>query len=116
MLGDPLAERQIALGGGILQRLAGDGGAGKDLAPRLLEQADAEQGRIGNAAGKGNHGRFADELEQFADLGFAPSGVGVPLAALHRLNSAPEQLERALDGLLKDGLAEMHDGGLRLPA
>jgi A/G-specific adenine glycosylase len=51
-----------------------------------------------------------------ADLGFAPSGVGVPLAALHRLNSAPEQLERALDGLLKDGLAEMHDGGLRLPA
>lgn len=51
-----------------------------------------------------------------ADLGFAPCGVGVPLAALHRLNSAPEQLERALDGLLKDGLAEMHDGGLRLPA
>ncbi|TVU58098.1 A/G-specific adenine glycosylase [Paenarthrobacter nitroguajacolicus] len=51
-----------------------------------------------------------------ADLGFAPSGVGIPLAALHRLNSAPEQLERALDGLLSDGLAEMHDGGLRLPA
>ncbi|HKU34096.1 MAG TPA: A/G-specific adenine glycosylase [Paenarthrobacter sp.] len=51
-----------------------------------------------------------------ADLGFAPSGVGIPLAALHRLNSAPEQLERALDGLLRDGLAEMHDGGLRLPA
>lgn len=51
-----------------------------------------------------------------ADLGFAPTGFGVPLAALHRLNSAPEQLERALDGLLSDGLAEMHDGGLRLPA
>ena len=51
-----------------------------------------------------------------ADLGFAPSGVGIPLAALHRLNSAPEQLERALEGLLLDGLAEMHDGGLRLPA
>lgn len=51
-----------------------------------------------------------------ADLGFGPSGVGVPLAALHRLNTAPEQLERALDGLLQDGLAEMHDGGLRLPA
>ncbi|MFJ4170782.1 A/G-specific adenine glycosylase [Paenarthrobacter sp. NPDC089714] len=50
-----------------------------------------------------------------ADLGFAPSGVGIPLAALHRLNSAPEQLERALNGLLGDGLAEMHDGGLRLP-
>ncbi|BCW04012.1 A/G-specific adenine glycosylase [Arthrobacter sp. NtRootA1] len=50
-----------------------------------------------------------------ADLGFAPSGVGIPLAALHRLNSAPEQLERALDGLLSDGLAEIHDGGLRLP-
>ncbi|MEV7607331.1 A/G-specific adenine glycosylase [Paenarthrobacter sp. NPDC089322] len=51
-----------------------------------------------------------------ADLGFGPSGVGIPLAALHRLNSAPEQLERALDGLLQDGLAEMHDGGLRLPS
>jgi A/G-specific adenine glycosylase len=51
-----------------------------------------------------------------ADLGFAPAGIGVPLAALHRLNSAPEQLERALAGLLADGLAEMHDGGYRLPA
>ncbi|WP_347109198.1 A/G-specific adenine glycosylase [Paenarthrobacter sp. S56] len=51
-----------------------------------------------------------------ADLGFAPDGFGIPLAALHRLNSAPEQLGRALDGLLADGLAEMHDGGLRLPA
>jgi A/G-specific adenine glycosylase len=51
-----------------------------------------------------------------ADLGFAPTGIGVPLAALHRLNSAPEQLERALAGLLADGLAEMHDGGYRLPA
>jgi A/G-specific adenine glycosylase len=51
-----------------------------------------------------------------ADLGFAAEGAAVPLAALHRLNSAPEQLERALQGLLSDGLAEMHDGGLRLPA
>ncbi|MFH5879548.1 A/G-specific adenine glycosylase [Arthrobacter sp. NA-172] len=50
-----------------------------------------------------------------ADLGFAPDGAAVPLAALHRLNSAPEQLERALEGLVRDGLAEMHDGGLRLP-
>lgn len=51
-----------------------------------------------------------------ADLGFAPDGIGVPLAALHRLNSAPEQLERALAGLLGDGLAELHQGGYRLPA
>jgi A/G-specific adenine glycosylase len=51
-----------------------------------------------------------------ADLGFEPDGVGIPLAALHRLNSAPEQLERALAGLLEDGLAELHLGGLRLPA
>lgn len=51
-----------------------------------------------------------------ADLGFAAEGAAVPLAALHRLNSAPEQLERAVQGLLSDGLAEMHDGGLRLPA
>jgi len=51
-----------------------------------------------------------------ADLGYAPEGIGVPLAALHRLNSAPEQLERALAGLLADGLAELHDGGYRLPA
>jgi len=51
-----------------------------------------------------------------ADLGFEPAGIGIPLAALHRLNSAPEQLERALAGLLEDGLAELHLGGLRLPA
>ncbi|WP_045731885.1 A/G-specific adenine glycosylase [Pseudarthrobacter chlorophenolicus] len=55
-------------------------------------------------------------LQPPADLGFAPEGIGVPLAALHRLNSAPEQLERALSGLLTDGLAEIHDGGYRLPA
>lgn len=51
-----------------------------------------------------------------ADLGFEPEGIGIPLAALHRLNSAPEQLERALAGLLSDGLAELHRGGFRLPA
>ncbi|WP_354215954.1 MULTISPECIES: A/G-specific adenine glycosylase [unclassified Arthrobacter] len=51
-----------------------------------------------------------------ADLGFAPEGIGVPLAALHRLKSAPEQLERALAGLLGDGLVELHQGGYRLPA
>lgn len=58
----------------------------------------------------------AEMLQQApADLGFEPSGTGVPLAALHRLNSAPEQLERALAGLLEDGLAELHQGGYRLP-
>jgi len=51
-----------------------------------------------------------------ADLGFEAAGIGVPLAALHRLNCAPEQLERALTGLLADGLAELHQGGYRLPA
>ena len=51
-----------------------------------------------------------------ADLGFEAAGIGVPLAALHRLNCAPEQLERALAGLLEDGLAELHRGGYRLPA
>jgi A/G-specific adenine glycosylase len=51
-----------------------------------------------------------------ADLGFAPEGIGVPLAALHKLNCAPEQLDRALTGLLADGLAEVHDNGYRLPA
>ena len=50
-----------------------------------------------------------------ADLGFDADGIGIPLAALHRLNPAPEQLERALSGLLSDGLAELHPGGLRLP-
>lgn len=60
----------------------------------------------------------APELFEHAatDLGFEPAGIGVPLAALHRLNSAPEQLDRALAGLLEDGLAEMAPGGLRLPA
>ena len=51
-----------------------------------------------------------------ADLGFGADGIGVPLAALHRLNSAPEQLERALAGLLSDGLSELYQGGYRLPA
>lgn len=51
-----------------------------------------------------------------ADLGFAAEGISVPLAALHRLGPAPEQLERALAGLLGDGLAELHQGGYRLPA
>ena len=50
-----------------------------------------------------------------ADLGFEAEGIAVPLAALHRLNSAPEQLERAVAGLLVDGLAELHPAGLRLP-
>ena len=35
--------------------------------------------------------------------GFEPAGVGIPLAALHRLNPAPEQLERALAGLRATG-------------
>ena len=51
-----------------------------------------------------------------ADLGFEPDGIGIPLAALHRLNSAPEQVERALAGLLDDGLAELQPAGFRLPA
>ncbi len=51
-----------------------------------------------------------------ADLGFEPDGIGIPLAALHRLNPAPEQLERALAGLLSDGLAELHPAGFQLPA
>lgn len=51
-----------------------------------------------------------------ADLGFAAEGIGAPLSALRRLDSAPEQLERALAGLVSDGLAEVHRGGYRLPA
>lgn len=53
------------------------------------------------------------------DLGFdtrEAGGVSVPLTALHRLNSPPEQLERAITGLLSDGLAELHTGGLQLPS
>ncbi|WP_306906994.1 A/G-specific adenine glycosylase [Arthrobacter pascens] len=55
-------------------------------------------------------------VQEPADLGFEAEGIGAPLSALHRLNSAPEQLERALAGLLSDGLAELHHGGYRLPA
>ena len=51
-----------------------------------------------------------------ADLGFEPAGIGIPLAALHRLGCSPEQLERALAGLLSDGLAELHPAGFLLPA
>jgi A/G-specific adenine glycosylase len=38
-----------------------------------------------------------------------------PLTALHGLQAPAEQLERALAGLLADGLAEEGDGGIRLP-
>lgn len=37
------------------------------------------------------------------------------LTALHRLQAPAEQLERAVAGLLADGLAEEYDGGIRLP-
>ncbi|MCY1555079.1 hypothetical protein D9M68_917100 [compost metagenome] len=61
-----------------MQRLAGDGWAVEDVAARFLEEADIEQGRIGDAAGKGDHGGLADELEQLADFrglhGFAAAG------------------------------------------
>ena len=39
-----------------------------------------------------------------------------PLAALHALAAPQEQLERALEGLLRDGLAEAAGAGVRLPA
>lgn len=39
-----------------------------------------------------------------------------PLAALHALGAPQEQLERALQGLLRDGLAEAAGPGVRLPA
>lgn len=39
-----------------------------------------------------------------------------PLAALQALHAPQEQLERALAGLLRDGLAELSGSGLRLPA
>ena len=38
-----------------------------------------------------------------------------PLAALHALAAPAEQLERALEGLLRDGLAETTGAGVRLP-
>lgn len=41
--------------------------------------------------------------------------VAAQLARLHALAPAPEQLERSLEGLLADGLAAEHDGGLALP-
>lgn len=41
--------------------------------------------------------------------------VGEALAHLHRLRTGPEQLERALAGLLADGLAVEVDGSLQLP-
>lgn len=47
-----------------------------------------------------------------------PSAVALtpgPLAALHGLQAPAEQLERALTGLLADGLAEESEGGVRLP-
>ncbi|WP_066300721.1 A/G-specific adenine glycosylase [Arthrobacter luteolus] len=50
------------------------------------------------------------------DLTAGTEEMTTPLAALHALSAPQEQLERALDGLLRDGLAELSAGGLRLPA
>ncbi|MEN2743792.1 A/G-specific adenine glycosylase [Sinomonas halotolerans] len=47
--------------------------------------------------------------------GIAPGTVAAALARLHALNTGPEQLHRALEGLIADGLAVEVDGGLRLP-
>ncbi|MHA7209336.1 HhH-GPD family protein [Arthrobacter sp. MDT1-65] len=44
-----------------------------------------------------------------------PQGKPGALTALHGLRAPAEQLERALAGLLADGLAEETDGGIRLP-
>ncbi|WP_428985736.1 A/G-specific adenine glycosylase [Sinomonas terricola] len=41
--------------------------------------------------------------------------VGIELARLHALAAGPEQLERAVAGLLADGLAVERPGGLALP-
>jgi A/G-specific adenine glycosylase len=59
-------------------------------------------------------------LEAPVDLAMVADGVRItaapdPLSALHRLRAPAEQLDRALAGLLADGLAEEADGGLRLP-
>lgn len=43
------------------------------------------------------------------------AGHAGPLATLHGLQAPTEQLERALAGLLADGLAEETEAGLRLP-
>jgi A/G-specific adenine glycosylase len=50
-------------------------------------------------------------------LPLLPGGTARPgaLSALHGLQAPTEQLERALTGLLADGLAEEHDDGIRLP-
>ncbi|SDI18253.1 A/G-specific DNA-adenine glycosylase [Arthrobacter subterraneus] len=47
------------------------------------------------------------------DLAF---GAPAALEKLHALNAPPEQLERALAGLLTDGLAEETPNGVQLPA
>ncbi|WRH26303.1 A/G-specific adenine glycosylase [Arthrobacter sp. JZ12] len=48
-------------------------------------------------------------------LGGPAHGASVGFEKLHALNAPPEQLERALNGLLTDGLAEETAHGIRLP-
>ena len=57
------------------------------------------------------------DLAMGADVSLQPPDRGPgAFAALHGLRAPAEQLERALTGLLADGLAEEVDGGVRLPA
>lgn len=54
-------------------------------------------------------------FEPPVELGFEHGSISVQLAALHALETDSTQLERALSGLLQDGLAQASAEGVRLP-
>ncbi|BCT74492.1 adenine glycosylase [Sinomonas cyclohexanicum] len=79
----------------------------RELFVRAPELPDSEM--LGSA---GSEASGPCSTQHFAE---AASPVGAALARLHALGTGPDQLERALTGLLADGLAVEVDGRLRLP-
>ena len=76
-LGDPLAQRQIALADRILQRLTRQHRIGQDGVIAGLDLLGGEQARIGNTARERQDVGLVQQLEKFADLAGADAGHAV---------------------------------------
>lgn len=84
-VGDELAQRGKALGGGILQR--GGSLLAQHVLARLLDGLDREQMGVGQAAGEGDDLRIGGNFEDFADKGRLDLLEALGKKRLHRVLS-----------------------------